>query len=118
MPKPILLLTRKLPDAIEARAARDYDARLNSSDDPWSRDGTEIARRAAECGAAGILCAAGDPMGAATIEALPASVKIIATFLRRHRTTSPCPPPPPSTASRWRTRRGCYPSPPPNAPSR
>ncbi|SFK39301.1 2-hydroxyacid dehydrogenase [Falsiroseomonas stagni] len=80
MPKPILLLTRKLPDAIEARAARDYDARLNSSDDPWSRDGAEIARRAAECGAAGILCAAGDPMGAATIEALPPSVKIIATF--------------------------------------
>ncbi len=80
MAKPVLLLTRKLPEAIEARAARDYDARLNSSDAPWSRDGAEIARRAAECGAAGILCAAGDPLGASTIAALPASVKIIATF--------------------------------------
>ena len=80
MPKPVLLLTRRLPDAIEARAAQDYDARLNSSDAPWYRDGAEIARRATEAGAAGILCAAGDPMGSATIAALPDSVKIIATF--------------------------------------
>lgn len=80
MPKPVLLLTRRLPEAIEMRAARDYDARLNSTDETWYRDGAEIARRAAEVGAAGILCAAGDPMGAATIAALPDSVKIIATF--------------------------------------
>lgn len=80
MPKPALLLTRRLPEAIEARAARDYDAQLNSGDEAWSRDGAEIARRAGQAGAAGILCAAGDPMGAATIQALPDSVKIIATF--------------------------------------
>jgi lactate dehydrogenase-like 2-hydroxyacid dehydrogenase len=80
MPKPILLLTRKLPEPIEARAARDYAATLNSADDPWYRDGAEIARRAAALGAQGILCAAGDPMNAATIAALPDSVRIIATF--------------------------------------
>jgi lactate dehydrogenase-like 2-hydroxyacid dehydrogenase len=80
MAKPVLLLTRKLPAAIEARAARDYDARLNSADEPWYRDGAEIARRAKESGAAGILCAAGDPMNAATIGALPPSVKALATF--------------------------------------
>ncbi|HEV7268822.1 MAG TPA: D-glycerate dehydrogenase [Falsiroseomonas sp.] len=80
MARPVLLLTRKLPDAIEARAARDYDAKLNSADDPWYRDGAEIARRAAAVNAAGILCAAGDPMNAATIGALPAGVKVIATF--------------------------------------
>ncbi len=78
MSKPALLVTRHLPAAIEARAARDYDARLNEGDAPWFRDGAEIARRAA--GAAGILCAAGDPMGEATIAALPDSVRIIATF--------------------------------------
>jgi lactate dehydrogenase-like 2-hydroxyacid dehydrogenase len=78
MAKPTLLVTRKLPEATEARAARDYEARLNPSDDPWFRDGAEIARRAE--GAAGILCAAGDPMGAATIAALPDTVKAIATF--------------------------------------
>lgn len=80
MPKPVLVVTRKLPPAIEARAARDYDARLNPEDAPWFRDGAEIARRATEAGAAGILCAAGDPLNAATIAALPASVKAIATF--------------------------------------
>jgi hypothetical protein len=35
MAKPVLLITRKLPEAIETRAARDYDARLNSQDAPW-----------------------------------------------------------------------------------
>ena len=80
MTKPVLLLTRKLPAAVEARAARDYDARLNTADAPWARDGAEIARRAAEAGAAGILCAAGDPFNAATFAALPASVRIVATF--------------------------------------
>ena len=30
--KPILLLTRKLPEDVEARAVRDYDAILNNSD--------------------------------------------------------------------------------------
>ncbi|MFN3449892.1 MAG: 2-hydroxyacid dehydrogenase [Roseococcus sp.] len=80
MPKPVLLLTRQLPAAIEALAAERFDARLNPSDEPWFRDGAEIARRAAEAGAQGILCAAGDPMGAATIAALPASVRVIATF--------------------------------------
>jgi lactate dehydrogenase-like 2-hydroxyacid dehydrogenase len=84
MPKPVLLVTRKLPEAIEARAARDYDARLNPTDEPWSRDGAEIARRATEAGAAGILCAAGDPLGGATIAALPESVKAIATFSVGH----------------------------------
>ncbi|TDH63764.1 D-glycerate dehydrogenase [Dankookia rubra] len=80
MAKPILLVTRKLPDAIEARASRDYDARLNPNDDPWSTDGAEIARRANEIGAAGILGAAGDKFDAACIKALPDSVKVIATF--------------------------------------
>src|SRR3712207_7022226 len=80
MAKPVLLLTRKLPPAIEARAARDYDARLNPDDAPWAQDGAEIARRAREAGAAGILGAAGDKLDTACIEALPDSVKVITTF--------------------------------------
>jgi len=55
MAKPVLLVTRKLPEAIEARAAQDYDARLNPQDAPWATDGAEIARRAMEASAAGIL---------------------------------------------------------------
>lgn len=80
MTKPVLLLTRKLPAAIEARAAAEFDARPNEQDTPWFRDGAEIARRATAAGATGILCAAGDPMNAETIAALPESVKAIATF--------------------------------------
>jgi lactate dehydrogenase-like 2-hydroxyacid dehydrogenase len=80
MSKPVLLLTRKLPAAIEARATRGYAAILNSDDAPWFRDGAAIARRATEARAAGILCAAGDPLNAATIAALPDSLRIIATF--------------------------------------
>jgi lactate dehydrogenase-like 2-hydroxyacid dehydrogenase len=78
MPKPTLLVTRKLPDAIEARARDEFDARLNPDDAPWFRDGAEIARRAEGCDA--VLCAAGDPMGEATIAALPRSVRMVTTF--------------------------------------
>ena len=80
MARPVVLVTRKLPDEVEARLASLFDARLNTADDPWFRDGAEIARRAAEASAAGVLCAAGDPMNAQTIAALPDSVKIVTTF--------------------------------------
>jgi lactate dehydrogenase-like 2-hydroxyacid dehydrogenase len=80
MAKPVILVTRKLPEAIEARLAEVFDARLNPEDALWGRDGAEIAARAKACGAAGILCAAGDAMNAAAINALPESVKVIATF--------------------------------------
>ena len=40
MSKPVLLVTRRLPPAVEARASRDYDARLNPEDTP--RTGADI----------------------------------------------------------------------------
>jgi lactate dehydrogenase-like 2-hydroxyacid dehydrogenase len=80
MTKPILLVTRRLPAAIEARAARDYEARLNPTDEHWAADGAEIARRAGAVGAAGILGAAGDRFDAACISALPDSVRAVATY--------------------------------------
>jgi hypothetical protein len=67
MAKPVLLVTRKLPEAIEARAAQDYDARLNPQDAPWATDGAEIARRATEASAAGILGAAGASIPSASM---------------------------------------------------
>jgi len=36
--KPVILVTRKLPDAVEERLRRDYDARLNPEDVLYSRD--------------------------------------------------------------------------------
>lgn len=74
--KPILLVTRKLPEPVEARIAAHYDARFNRDDTPLSSD--EIIAQAA--GADGILCTITDRMTAAVIAALPASVRILATF--------------------------------------
>lgn len=74
--RPALLVTRRLPPDVEALAARNYDARLNPEDEAW--DGAAIARRAEGC--AGILLTAGDRMDAATIAALPETVRICATF--------------------------------------
>lgn len=76
--RPVLLLTRRLPDAVEARAARDYRAELNPEDRAFS--GAEIAARAAEIGADAVLCCAGDRLDAAAIAALPQSVRVLATF--------------------------------------
>jgi lactate dehydrogenase-like 2-hydroxyacid dehydrogenase len=42
--KPVILVTRKLPDAVEDRLRRDYDARLNPEDVLYSRD--ELIERA------------------------------------------------------------------------
>lgn len=80
MSKPVVLVTRKLPQAVEARLAQEFDARLNPGDDPWFTSGAEIVKRAADAKAAGILCAAGDPMNAETFAALPDSVKVVSTF--------------------------------------
>ncbi len=74
MPKPVLLVTRRLPAAIEAEARQDYDARLTASDTPIP----DLAERAA--GVDAILCCPGDMLNAAAIAALPESVKVIGTF--------------------------------------
>jgi lactate dehydrogenase-like 2-hydroxyacid dehydrogenase len=74
MPKPSLLVTRRLPAAIEALANQDYDARLTPSDIAI----TDLVHRAQ--GADAILCCPGDVLNAAAIAALPASVRVIGTF--------------------------------------
>lgn len=74
--KPKLLVTRKLPEAVEARAARDYAATLNPDDTAYAPDG--IAGRAA--GMDALLVTPTDRISADVIEALPETVRMIATF--------------------------------------
>lgn len=74
--KPLLLVTRRLPDNVLARIARDYDARVNVEDTIY--DPAEVARLAAGC--AGLLVCSSEKLGAAQIPHLPDTVKIIATF--------------------------------------
>ena len=76
MAKPVLLVARRLPPAIEARAVRDYQARLNAEDAP--RSGSDILRLAQ--GADAVLCTAAERLDAATISALPATVKVLGTY--------------------------------------
>jgi lactate dehydrogenase-like 2-hydroxyacid dehydrogenase len=74
MGKPALLVTRRLPPDVEARAAAEFEARLTDSDLPMS-DVLAQAR-----GADAILTCPGDTFDAALIAELPPSVKVIATF--------------------------------------
>lgn len=77
-PLPRLLLTRRLPEAVEARARSLAIVMDNPDDTPWS--GSEIAALATKHNADALLVAAGDRLDTVSIEALPDSVKIIATF--------------------------------------
>jgi lactate dehydrogenase-like 2-hydroxyacid dehydrogenase len=74
--KPRVFATRHFPPDVEARLAASFDAILNPDDRLF--DGPAIAKAAAGCD--GIMCAAGDPLNAETVAALPASVRMIATF--------------------------------------
>src|ERR1700710_2402715 len=70
----VLFVTRHLPDAIEALAAKDFNARLTPSDVAIP----DLVHRAD--GADAVLCCPGDMLDAKAIAALPASVKVIGTF--------------------------------------
>jgi lactate dehydrogenase-like 2-hydroxyacid dehydrogenase len=74
--KPRVLVTRKLPDAVEARLRRDYDAVLNAADRLYGPE--EIIARAAGCDA--LLPCPTEKLTASLIERLPADIRIIATF--------------------------------------
>jgi lactate dehydrogenase-like 2-hydroxyacid dehydrogenase len=76
----IVLVTRRLPEAVEDRLRRDYAPRLNSDDRPYDAD--ELVERSAD--AQPILTCATDLWPAAVIERLPASVRAIATFSVGH----------------------------------
>lgn len=74
MAKPVLLITRRLPQPVETRASAEFDARLTASDTPVP----DVLTRAD--GADAVLCCPGDRLDSAAIAALPGSVKVIGTF--------------------------------------
>lgn len=76
MSKPVLVVTRLLPPAIEARAQREFEARLNPDDVLLQQ--ADLLRLAK--GAQAILCAPGDRLDADTVGKLPESIKAIGTF--------------------------------------
>jgi lactate dehydrogenase-like 2-hydroxyacid dehydrogenase len=76
MTRPVLLVTRRLPPAIEERASRDYTVRLNAEDAP--RTAADILRLAQ--GVDAVLCCPAEKLDGATIGALPSTVKVLGTF--------------------------------------
>ena len=74
--KPVILVTRKMPDAVEARLKRDYSPILNPDDKLYSEE--EIIKLAAKADA--ILPCHTERMTADLIRRLPHNVKAIANF--------------------------------------
>ena len=74
--KPVILVTRKLPEAVEDRLRRDYEPRLNPQDRLYSGD--ELIAMAE--GADAILPCHTEKFSAGIIGRLPASVRAIANF--------------------------------------
>src|SRR5436853_5980438 len=73
---PRLLVTRKLPEAVEQRLAKSYDARLNPDDHVMAPE--EIISTAQGCD--GLLITSADNFRTDLMTRLPASVRIVATF--------------------------------------
>jgi lactate dehydrogenase-like 2-hydroxyacid dehydrogenase len=76
MPQPKLLVTRKLPDAVEARIRRDYDARLNDEDILYGPD--DLVRQARDMD--GVLTCGTERWTPEVVAQLPERVRIIASF--------------------------------------
>jgi lactate dehydrogenase-like 2-hydroxyacid dehydrogenase len=74
MAKPMLVVTRRLPAEVEARAERDYNVRLNMGD--TAQTALTMFSEPADA----ILCSPGDRLDAAAIAALPDTVRAIGTF--------------------------------------
>ena len=76
MRKPRLFVTRKLPEAVETRIRRDYDARLNPDDLAYGPE--DLIRLAQDVD--GILTCSTERWTAELIDRLPGQVRIIASF--------------------------------------
>ncbi len=74
--KPVVVVTRKLPDAVETRLRELFDARLNLDDHPMSRDDLALALASAEA----IIPTVTDRLDGELIRGAGDGLKIIANF--------------------------------------
>ncbi|WP_028535868.1 2-hydroxyacid dehydrogenase [Paludibacterium yongneupense] len=75
--KPRIVIARAVPQAVAARASRDFDALLSQDDIP---DSNEVLARVARHQAEGLLVGATVKLDAATIARMPDCLRIIATL--------------------------------------
>jgi len=74
--KPRVLVTRKFPDAVEVRLARNFDAKFNPDDTAY--DAETLVELSQDCDA--LLVCSTDKFTAGIIERLPGSLRVISTF--------------------------------------
>ncbi|MEC7212030.1 MAG: D-glycerate dehydrogenase, partial [Pseudomonadota bacterium] len=74
--KPVVFLTRKLPDSTETRMRELFDARLNESDAPLSADALRAIVKEADV----LVPTVTDRIDADLIEAAGDQLKLIASF--------------------------------------
>ena len=74
--RPVVVVTRRLPEAVHQAASREFDARLNPEDRPLTDDGLRQAMRDADA----LLPTVTDRITAEILSAEPRRVKLIANF--------------------------------------
>lgn len=74
--KPLVIVTRKLPDPIETRMMELFDTRLNMSDEPFDRDRLQAAMAEADI----LIPTVTDKLDAGLIEGAGPNLKLIASF--------------------------------------
>jgi lactate dehydrogenase-like 2-hydroxyacid dehydrogenase len=74
--RPTVVVTRRLPEAVEQELTRDFDARLNREDRPLGPDGLQNALRTADA----LLCTVTDGLTADVLSAEPRRARILANF--------------------------------------
>jgi lactate dehydrogenase-like 2-hydroxyacid dehydrogenase len=74
--RPTVVVTRRLPDAVERELLQDFDARLNRDDRPLGTEGLAEALRSAD----GLLTTVTDKVTAEVLATEPRRAKIVANF--------------------------------------
>ena len=82
MPRQAILLARRLPPRVEARARASYDLIDNPEDRILTPE--ELAERAHRINAAGLVVCTSEKVDAALLERMPKSLKVVATFSVGH----------------------------------
>ena len=75
-PRPVVVVTRRLPEAVHQALAREFDARLNPEDRPLTAEGLREAVRTADA----ILPTVTDKVTADVLSAEPRRLRLIANF--------------------------------------
>jgi lactate dehydrogenase-like 2-hydroxyacid dehydrogenase len=75
-PRPVVVVTRRLPEPVHEALAREFDARLNPDDRPLSADGLRDAMRQADA----LLTTVSDKVTADVLSVDPRRARLVANF--------------------------------------